>query len=174
MSIAIIPSESPPANDTTSPQQRGPYARYADVFSRIFSETGSIEIALEVYETFRAREQLHRPKRIDLPHRIVEISASLFGVPPKRVFEVTRRRDVVSARWIASWLLQRRRWSEQRIGDFFNIDHSTVHNGLRRVAANQELLLAAHNAELTLHLDLTEANELADIVVAQSAQNSGR
>jgi chromosomal replication initiation ATPase DnaA len=148
MSIALIPAE--PANDTAAPLPRSPYARYADVFSRVHAETGSIEIALEVVDTYRAREGLARPKPADLPVRIVEIAARLFGVLPKRLIEADRHKDVVAARWIAAWLLHRRRWSTLKIGSFLKHDHSTILFGLRRVAADRGLLIAAHKAEALL------------------------
>lgn len=157
MSIAIIPSDSVPANDTAARHQRGPYARYADIFARIYAETGSVEIALEVYETYRAREQFDRPKRIDLPNRIVEIAAAIFGIAPTRVFKADRHSDVVATRRIVAWALYRRRWSTLRIGAFLNHDHSTILTGLRVVADDQELLLAAHKAEHLLEVDEAEA-----------------
>jgi len=129
------------------------YARYAEVFSRVYRESGSIEIALEVYETYRAREDLARPKRVDFAQRILQVSASLFCVPPKRILERNRHRDVTSARYVAAWLLSRRRWSTVKIGTLLDLDHSTVLHGLRRVAGDNDLLLAAHKAEQLLELD---------------------
>lgn len=158
MNSAISSARGIPSNDNALPVP-GPYAHYAEVFSRVYRETGSIEIALEVYETYRAREDLARPKRVDFAQRILQISGSLFCVPPKRILERNRHRDVTSARYVAAWLLSRRRWSTVKIGTLLDLDHSTVLHGLRRVAGDDDLLLAAHKAEQLLELqDAAAAN----------------
>jgi hypothetical protein len=149
MSVAPLRIDKTPANDATAPAT-GPYARYAQVFSRVYRETGSIEIALEVYETYRAREDLTRRRPAGLGQHVVEVAARQFGVNPKRLLEADRHKDVVAARWTAAWLLHRRRWSTLKIGSFLKHDHSTILFGLRRVAADQGLLLAAHKAETLL------------------------
>jgi hypothetical protein len=149
MSVAPLRVDDGPPADTTA-LATGPYARYAEVFSRVFRETGSIEIALEVYETYRAREDVSRRERGDLGQHIIQISARQFGVNPKRLLEADRHKDVVAARRIAAWLLHRRRWSTLKIGSLLNHDHSTILSGLRRVAADKELLVAAHRAEALL------------------------
>jgi chromosomal replication initiation ATPase DnaA len=164
MSIAIVPERTTPANDVNPAAPRGPYARYADLFSRIYAETGSIEIALEVYETQRAREDLLRPKRLDLPERVVELAAAAFGVTPSRLYAADRHSAVVAARRVASWVLRRRHWSKQQIGDYFHQDHSTVITGLRVVANDQQLLLAAHKAAHMLELDEAAAASLSAAV----------
>jgi hypothetical protein len=157
MSIALIPAE--PANDTTAPSPPGRYARYADVFSRVHAETGSIEIALEVLDTYRSREELAPRRPPELADRIVHIAARLFGVNPKRLFEADRHQDVAAARWIAAWLLVRHRWAKRKIASYLRHDRSTIISGLRRVAADHELLAAAHNAEVLLELEETSSPE---------------
>src|SRR6185312_16560060 len=94
----------------------------------------SIAIALEVLDTYRAREVLTRPADQDLPKRAIAIAASLFHVPAKRLLERNRRADVTSARYVAAWLLRRRRWSFPKIAELFGLDHSTMIHGLRKVA----------------------------------------
>jgi hypothetical protein len=148
MSIALIPAE--PANDTTVPSPRGRYARYADIFSRVHAETGSIEIALEVLDTYRAREDLAPRRSPDLADRIVQVVARLFAVKPKQLFERNRHHDVTSARYVAAWLLLRRGWKKAKIATFFKLDHSTIIHGLRLVVADVDLLAAAHSAEQLL------------------------
>jgi chromosomal replication initiation ATPase DnaA len=133
------------ARDVAS-RAAGRYSRYAEMFSRVYHETGSLEIALEVHDTLRAREGLAHAARPDLPERILEVVASLFGVSKRRLHERSRHRDVTSARYVAAWVLFRRHWTKAKIGVFFDLDHSTVIHGLRRVAGNTELLVAAHRA----------------------------
>ena len=145
------------ANETHTPaldEPVTPYRRWAEVFSQVHRETKSIEIALEVLDTLKERERVLRPRhRIDEPNRIVEICASLFYVPKKRLFERNRRNDVTSARYVASWLLRRRRWPTTKIGEYFGLDHSTIISGLRKVARTDHLLLAASKAEHLLQFE---------------------
>jgi Bacterial dnaA protein helix-turn-helix len=147
--LALEPSPSP-ANDRGRP---GPYARYAEVFSRVYGDTGSIEIALEVIDAFRTREAVLPPVIADVPTLVVRVVAQLFSVKPKLLFVRNRHRDVTSARYVASWLLFRRRWSKSKIASFFHLDHSTVIHGLRLVATDTALLVAAHKAEQFLALE---------------------
>jgi hypothetical protein len=156
MNIAITSAGPPPANDTadTSP---GRYERYAMVFSRIYKETGSIAVALEVYDAYRAREAAAPPRRPDLPTLVVDIVARWFSVKPKLLFDSNRHRDVTSARYVAAWILFRHQWAKAKIADYFHLDHSTVIHGLRKVASDNTLLVAAHLAEQLLH----EARSLA-------------
>ncbi len=123
------------------------YERYADIFSRVYADAHSIAIALEVLDAYRACEALSRPADRDLPKRVVAIAASLFHVPAKRLQERNRRAEVTSARYVAAWLLRRRRWSYGKIAELFDMDHSTIIHGLRRVATTSDLLLAALKAE---------------------------
>lgn len=148
MSIALIPAE--PANDTTVRSPRGRYARYADVFSRVHAETGSIEIALEVLDGYRAREDLAPRRPPDHADRIVQVVARLFAVKAKQLFERNRHHDVTSARYVAAWLLIRCGWKKAKIATFFKLDHSTIIHGLRLVVADVDLLAAAHRAERLL------------------------
>lgn len=134
-------------NDTAPPVHETPYDRLAQVFSRVYAETGSIATTLEVLDTQRARELVAKPPP-DLPKRVLATAAALFHVtPPARLLRPGRHRDICSARWVAAWILRRRRWSTVKIGRFFGLDHSTVLHGLRRVAASQELILQARLAE---------------------------
>ena len=150
MTTNASPSKAP-ANDIALPDVR-PYRRHAEVFCRVFHETGSLEIALEVYDAYRTREAL-APARPDLLDRVLTVSGSLFGVPRKRVLERRRHNHLTSARYVAAWLLRRRQWSMPRIGEVLGLDHSTVLSGLRKVANTTELLVAAHKAELLLQAD---------------------
>jgi hypothetical protein len=147
--LALEPSRSP-ANDRGRP---GPYARYAEVFSRVYAETGSIEIALEVVDAFRTREAVLPPVIADVPTVVLRVVAQVFSVKPKMLLGRNRHRDVTSARYVASWLLFRRRWSKSKIASFFDLDHSTVIHGLRLVATDAALLVAAHKAEQFIALE---------------------
>src|SRR5689334_4954085 len=123
------------------------YDRLAQVFSRVYAETGSIATTLEVLDTQRARELVAKPTP-DLPKRVIAAAAALFHVtPPARLLRPGRHRDICSARWIAAWMLRRRNWSTLKIGRFLGLDHSTVLHGLRRVAESTSLLTAARTAE---------------------------
>jgi chromosomal replication initiation ATPase DnaA len=148
------------ASDTIEEQPPAPppgtsYERWATVFSRVHAEVGSIAVALEVLDTYRARQSL-RPRPIDVPRRILALSAAVFYVPVHRLLERNRHRDVADARYVAAWVLRRRRWGYEKIAEFFGLDHSTIIHGLRKVAANDHLLLAASKVEHTLELELEE------------------
>lgn len=143
-----------------------PYDRYAkifsrvraEIFSRVHNETHSIAVALEVLDTYRQRARLLRPKLVDEPARLVAITASLFHVPVKRLHERNRRADVTSARYVAAWIFRHRYcWSYLKIAEYFQLDHSTIISGLRKVARTDALLLAASKAEQLLELDLQHA-----------------
>lgn len=139
-----------PATSSTAAESHQPpsaYERYADVFSRVYADARSIPIALEVLDTFRAREALTRPADQDLPKRAIATAAALFHIPAKRLLERNRRADVTSARYVAAWVLRRRRWSYTKIAELFGMDHSTIVHGLRKVATIRDLLLAALKAE---------------------------
>jgi hypothetical protein len=144
--VSATPIEAP-----TTPKDplSGQYDRLAEVFSRVYAETSSVAIALEVLDTFRAREAVARPS-VDLPRRVLNVAASVCHVPASRLLRPGRHRDICSARWIASWLLHRRRWTTVKIGRYLGLDHSTVLHGLRRVANSRELLLLARGAEAML------------------------
>jgi len=144
--------DAPVTSSTAAESHRSSsaYERYADVFSRVYADARSIAIALEVLDTYRAREVLVRPADHDLPKRAIATAASLFHVPAKRLLERNRRADVTSARYVAAWVLRRRRWSYAKIAELFDLDHSTIIHGLRKVAATGDLLLAALNAEQLL------------------------
>ncbi len=134
-------------NDTAPPVHETRYDRLAQVFSRVYAQTGSIATTLEVLDTQRARELVARPTP-DLPKRVLAAAAAIFHVtPPARLLNPGRHRDICAARWIASWILRRRNWSTVKIGRFLGLDHSTVLHGLRRIAESNELLLAARTAE---------------------------
>jgi chromosomal replication initiation ATPase DnaA len=134
-------------NDITPPAHHTAYDRLAQVFSRVYAETGSIATTLEVLVTQHVRELVAKPTP-DLPKRVLAAAAALFHVtPPARLLRPGRHRDVCSARWIAAWMLRRRNWSTPKIGRFLGLDHSTVLHGLRRVAACENLLLMASAAE---------------------------
>lgn len=145
-----------PATLSTAPEGHQPpsaYERYADVFSRVYADARSIAIALEVLDTYRAREALARHADQDLPKRAIATAASLFHVPAKRLLERNRRTDVTSARYVAAWVLHRRRWSYAKIAELFGMDHSTIIHGLRKVATRGDLLLTALKAEQLLDRD---------------------
>jgi chromosomal replication initiation ATPase DnaA len=125
------------------------YDHLAQVFSRVFAETHSVATALEVLDVHRAREALARPV-LDLPKQVLAAAAAVVHVPASRLLRPGRHRDLCAARWIAAWLLHRRRWTTVKIGRFLGLDHSTVLHGLRRVAASHELLLLARSAESLL------------------------
>jgi chromosomal replication initiation ATPase DnaA len=134
-------------NDITPTAHETAYDRLAQVFSRVYAETGSIATTLEVLDTQRARELVAKPTP-DLPKRVIAAAAACFHVmPPARLLRPGRHRDICSARWVAAWMLRRRNWSTLKIGRFLGLDHSTVLHGLRRVAADENLLLLASAAE---------------------------
>jgi chromosomal replication initiation ATPase DnaA len=134
------------------------YERLAKVFSRLYEQTHDIALTLEVLDIHRARASMAPPVP-SVGDRIVTVVASMFDIrPARRLLQPGRHRDLCAARWVASWLLRQRRWSTVKIGRFFGLDHSTVLHGLRRVAANRELLLSARAAESRL--------EMADAFVA--------
>lgn len=140
-------------NDITPPTHDTAYDRLAQVFSRIYAETGSIATTLEVLDMQRARELVAKPTP-DLPKRVLAAAAALFHVtPPARLLRPGRHRDICSARWIAAWMLRRRNWSTLKIGRFLGLDHSTVLHGLRCVARREDLLLAARAAEQQIEID---------------------
>jgi hypothetical protein len=142
-----ITADGPPTSSFFSHEPLSAYERYADVFSRVYADAQSIAIALEVLDTYRAREALAGPADQDLPKRVLATAASLFHVPVKRLLERNRRADVTSARYVAAWMLRRRRWSFPKIAEFFGLDHSTIIHGLRKIATTSDLLLAALKAE---------------------------
>jgi chromosomal replication initiation ATPase DnaA len=133
-------------NDTAQPDSQSRYDRFAQVFSRVYAETHSVATALEVLDTHRAREAIARPIP-DLPKQVLTVAGSLFHVPASRLLQPGRHRDICSARWIAAWLLHRRRWTTVKIGSYLRLDHSTVLHGLRRVASSDDLLLLARRAD---------------------------
>jgi hypothetical protein len=136
-----------PAIPEGTPSTR--YDRLALVFSRVYAETQSVAIALEVLDTLRAREAVSRPSD-DLPKQILTAAASMCQVSASRLLRPGRHRDICTARWIASWLFHKRRWTTVKIGRYLGLDHSTVLHGLRRVAHSHELLLLARTAEALL------------------------
>lgn len=150
MDTASEAIESPP-----EPPPAATYDRWATVFSRVHAEVGSIAIALEVLDTYRAREAL-RPRPINVPRRILALSAAALYVPVHRLLERNRHRDIANARYVAAWMLRRRRWAYEKIAEFLGLNHSTIIHGLRKVAANDDLLLAASKAEQLLELEINE------------------
>jgi chromosomal replication initiation ATPase DnaA len=149
MNIAISTAGPAPVNDT-SDSASCRYERFATVFSRIYEETASIAVALEVLDAYRARETLTQPRVRDFGSLVVEIVARRFSLRPKLLFERNRHRDVTSARYVAAWILLRHRWTKEKIATYFHLDHSTVIHGLKRVASDNALLVAAHIAEQLL------------------------
>ena len=133
-------------NEPAQTASESRYDRLAQVFSRVYAETHSVATALEVLDMHRAREAVARPIP-DLPKHVLTIAASVFHVPASRLLQPGRHRDICSARWIASWLLHRRRWTTVKIGRYLGLDHSTVLHGLRRVANSDDLLLLARRAD---------------------------
>jgi len=133
-------------NDIAQPDSQSRYDRLAQVFSSVYAETHSVATALEVLDTHRAREAIARPMP-DLPKQVLTVAGSLFHVPASRLLQPGRHRDICSARWIAAWLLHRRRWTTVKIGSYLRLDHSTVLHGLRRVANSDDLLLLARRAD---------------------------
>jgi hypothetical protein len=123
------------------------YERYADIFSRVYVDAHSIAIALEILDVHREREARTRPVSRDLPRRVLATAARLFDVPVTRLLERNRRTDVTSARYIAAWVLRRRRWTYAKIAALLGRDRSTIIHGLRKVAASDHLLLTAMKAE---------------------------
>jgi hypothetical protein len=130
------------------------YERYAGVFSRAYADVHSIALALEIVDTYRAREALTRPVDLGRPERVLAVAASLFDVPARRLLERNRRSDVTAARYVAAWIFRRRRWALTKIAEFLCLDHSTIVHGLRKVAATSHLLLAALKAEQLLEAEV--------------------
>lgn len=139
------------AAESQLPAER--YERLADVFSRVYEATNDIAITLEVLDAHRAREVIARP-RSDLAARVLAVAAATFHViPPRRLLQPGRHRDICSARWVASWILRRQGWSTVKVGRYLGLDHSTVLHGLRRVAERHQLLICARDAEARLQLE---------------------
>jgi chromosomal replication initiation ATPase DnaA len=123
------------------------YERLADLFSRIYSETRSIAVALELLDAERARNVTEAPIDLRLPSRVLAVAASLYYVKPARkLAQPGNHRDISRARWVASWLLRKHGWTTLKIGRFLSVDHSTVIYGLRRIAADPSLRRMAHAA----------------------------
>jgi hypothetical protein len=146
---ASLSGEPFEASITIEDTPSDPYDRLAQVFSRVYAETRSVAIALEVLDTFRAREAVARPS-VDLSEQVLMVATSVCHVPVSRLLRPGRHRDICCARWIASWLFHRRRWTTVKIGRYLGLDHSTVLHGLRRVAGCRHLLLLARSAEAIL------------------------
>jgi hypothetical protein len=140
----------PVAREIDDASAHDPYERLAAAFSRVYAETKDIATTLAILDARRPREVGGRPIP-DLPAQVLAVAAALFYVrPPSRLLRPGRHRDICSARWIAAWLLRRRRWSLPKIAAFLNVDHSTIVHGLRRVAESRELRVLASDAEATL------------------------
>jgi len=129
------------------------YERYADVFSRAYSQTRSIPMSLEILDAYRTHEAHTLPADIGFHGRVVALAASLFNLPAERLFEPGRRKDVTSARYVAAWILRRHHWAHAKIGELFNLDHSTIVHGVRKVGSTNHLRLAAVKAELLIDLN---------------------
>jgi chromosomal replication initiation ATPase DnaA len=139
---AILPPA--PADHAEAPISE--YERLAHRFSSIYAETHSIAVTLEMLDAERARAT---STTVDprLPHRVLEVAASLYYVrPPNRLLRPGSHRDICAARWIASWLLRQQGWTLLKIGRFLSVDHSTVLHGLRRVTSDATLRRMAHAA----------------------------
>lgn len=132
---------------TPATAHKSPYERWADIFARAHRDTHSIAIALEVVDVIRALEDVGPPAVTYEADRILAIVASIFSVPVKRLRERNRHRDVTDARYVAAFLLRRRRWSTQKTGALFGLDHSTIVSGLQKVENTHHLLVAAAQAE---------------------------
>ena len=143
-------------NDSPPSPHESRYDRLAEAFSRVYAETGSIATTLEVLDTQRARQWMAKPVP-DLPKQVLNVAASVFYVPASRLLRPGRHRDICSARWIAAWLLRRRRWTTVKIGSYLRLDHSTVLHGLRRVANSHDLLLLARRADELLESAMSVA-----------------
>lgn len=150
-----------PSTPTDNAELVTPYARWADIFARAHHDTQSIAMALEVLDGIRERERVAPPPIAYELERILAVVASLFNVPVKRLRQRNRRQEVTSARYVAAWLLRRRRWATTKIGDLFRLDHSTIVSGLRRVENTHHLLVAASKAEQLLGLELGAATIIA-------------
>jgi chromosomal replication initiation ATPase DnaA len=144
--VTAASSDAALAAEGTAPAATG-YERLADLFSRIYSQTRSIALALELLDAERARDAAAAPIDLRLPSRIVEVAASLYYVrPARRLLRPGSHRDICHARWVASWLLRKQGWTTLKIGRFLSVDHSTVIYGLRRIAADPSLRRMAHAA----------------------------
>lgn len=148
-----LPSATRAETKPASPDSGGlasPYEHYADVFSRVYSDCHSIALTLEVLDTYRAREALTHPAADDFPKRLLKAAASLFHLPAARLLERNRRSDVTAARYVAAWVMRRRRWSYGKIARFFRMDHSTIIYGVRKVALTNDLMMAGLKAEIAV------------------------
>jgi hypothetical protein len=170
---ALIPFA--PANDT-GPERpsAGRYAQYAELFERILHETRDIEVALEVYESLRSRENSIRPPRVELAKLVAQVSAGYFGLDVQVLYLKSRRADIVAARQVASWILDRRHWKNTAIAEHFRQDHSTVLSSIKRVSAQKDLLMAAHAVEEILRCELAKVADLATVLAADIAGTTSR
>jgi chromosomal replication initiation ATPase DnaA len=168
---ALIPLS--PANDT-GPERpaAGRYAQYAELFERILRETRDIEVALEVYESLRSQETSIRPPRVELAKLVAQVSAGYFGLDVQVLYLKSRRADIVAARQVASWILDRRHWKSTVIAEHFRQDHSTVLSSIKRVASQKDLLMAAHAVEEILRRELEKVATLATVLAVDFAGSS--
>jgi hypothetical protein len=145
-------NEQPPgaAPEIHVPGAPDPYETLAAEFSRVYAETKDIAVTLAFLDLRRPRAVVLQPVP-DLPACVIQIVASLFYVTPAlRLLRPGRHRDICSARYVAAWLFRRQRWTLHKIAGLFNVDHSTVAHGLRRVAESPELRAIATEAEARL------------------------
>jgi chromosomal replication initiation ATPase DnaA len=149
----------------TKVRTENPYTRWANIFARAHSDTQSIAMALEVLDAVREQEHAARSQVAREVDRILEVAASLFGVPVKRLSERNRRQDFTSARYVAAALLRRRGWTTTKLGDLFGLDHSTIVTGLQRVETTHHLLVAVAKAEQQLALEAADAGPAAGSTV---------
>lgn len=139
--------DAPATSSTTADNYQPPsaYGRYADVFSRIYADAHSIAIALEVPDTYRARGACALPRKTSRNAR--SPSRPRCSTFPRIGWSNVIAADVTSARYIAAWVLRRRRWSYAKSADLFGLDHSTIIRGLRKVARTSHLLFVALKIE---------------------------
>lgn len=117
------------------------YEDLADVFSRAYTDTGSIADALRVVDSTR----ISAIKAACDSFRIVEACADARGVSARRVFDDDRHPAVCEARWLASKILSVRGWPSTEIGRALKRHHATILHGLKRIESSPALMALAAN-----------------------------
>jgi chromosomal replication initiation ATPase DnaA len=65
-------------------------------------------------------------------------ASEMFGAEPAQVKTWNRTPHTVRARWYVWFKLRERKWSYPRIAEIFNVNHSSVMYGVKRIAEEIE------------------------------------
>lgn len=83
--------------------------------------------------------------------RVFYAACEHYGLDANKVLDGAREQSSINARHVAMWLMHDAKRSYSEIGRQLGMDHTSVRNGVLRVAADPELLAGARdiNAVLT-------------------------